>query len=297
MTTPLSKFSQSEIGIESFEPQLESPFEPNDSKALAPVPKKRNPKKMDVDYSTQEVMDKLDSYQKARNLSDEARQNIETPESKMGKLEADSSPVSKEAVRIIQSLSPEQQAIWIGAFYPEYNVAKQEELKRQINLSPNEQDQCLNEIIDALAEKPEFAGITKTSFFELLQQEATHSPSAKEALRLTSTMTPEQQSEWISAFYPEHDILKQDQLKSQILIQDPEEKEACMNDILGILEEKPENIKLIEELENSADISEAEADSIIEQGVERAPAPVVAKQKITITKEAWLKIAKEAKWI
>ena len=197
---------------------------------------KRTPRKMDVDRATQEVMDKLNYYDTARETSQRINADPanDPAETKRGQLEQDAptSPVAAEALRILNSLTPQQEAEWIGAFFPEYNVLKQDELLKLINLpTPREQEYCMDNIIQTLGEKPEFASLVQLSPEELAEVEAT----------------------------PIEDELTEDEPTA------------------------------------------GEASDVIGAGVTQVPTPVatpVAKTlKVTLTKEAWLKIAKEKNWL
>jgi len=154
-------------------------------------------------------------------------------------------------------------------------------------------------------------------------------PVSAEALRVLKSLTPEQESEIMNAYYPDTSMLqslKRDELEAWLrdsaarkaaidqLVNVPEgKKEECVRHIVRALSEKPEFAQLSqlspEELAESEEPSatEAEADEIIDSGI--APAvPTAVDQavqvgvaakasKFLLTKEAWQSMGREAKWL
>ena len=153
-----------------------------------PAEKRRDPRNLDVDVATQQAMDKLNYYQKIREISDQANQDLASdpaaattadptsavvPDAPVGtpemadensgyeellREEATYNTTAAEAFRVIDTLTPEQMADLVRA-YPD-DILKLDEFKKQINTQdPEDKEECLANIVAVIEERPEVAAL------------------------------------------------------------------------------------------------------------------------------------------
>jgi hypothetical protein len=114
-------------------------------------------------------------YERAKQISDKVHANPDPdePETYTARLELDAKfdPVSAEAVRILKSMTPQDQEEWFNAFNDigdpenprpsEWNSLKIEELEQKVSLPEKKKLECMMAITRALGELPQFSDRVK----------------------------------------------------------------------------------------------------------------------------------------